>query len=90
MTILQTSKNPVTEQHFEIESVLPMEPPEDSDGSEWHSYTITQGHNTIHGYREGSLGSVTLAAETIVGQLNERRMGKRARAQLVIPSKKKS
>lgn len=78
------------EQDFEVTSVLPMEPPQDSAGSEWHCYVITQGHNTIRGYREGNLRSVTKAAETIVAQLNERRMGKRARAQLVIATEKKS
>jgi hypothetical protein len=78
------------DQDFEISSVLPMKPPKDSEGSEWHSYTITRGDNTIRGFREGSLSSVTEAAEVIVTQLNERRMGKRARAQLVIPSSKKS
>jgi hypothetical protein len=77
------------DQQFEITSVLPMEPPADSAGSEWHCYTITQGDNTIRGYREGNLGSVTRAAELIVAQLNERRMGKRARAQLVIATSKK-
>jgi len=78
------------DQDFEVSSVLPMEPPPDSEGSEWHSYTITQGDNTIRGYREGNLGSVTRAAELIVTQLNERRMGKRARAQLVIATSKKT
>lgn len=78
------------EQDFEVASVLPMEPPEGSEASEWHSYVITQGDNTIRGYREGNLNTVTEAAKVIVGQLNERRMGKRARAQLVIASSKKS
>lgn len=78
------------DQDFEITSVLPIEPPPESGGPEWHAYVITQGHNTIRGYREGNLGDVTRAAEVIVGQLNERRMGKRARAQLVIPTSKKN
>lgn len=67
-----------------------MEPPPDSESSEWHSYVITQGDNKIQGYREGSLTAVTSAAEVIVAQLNERRMGKRARAQLVIAKAKQS
>ena len=78
------------EQDFVVASVLPMEPPQDSDASEWHSYVITQGDNTIRGYREGNLKTVSEAANVIVGQLNERRMGKRARAQLVIANSKKS
>lgn len=78
------------EHDFEITSVSPMEPPNDAASSEWHSYVITQGDNTIRGFREGNLKTVTHAAEIIVAQLNERRMGKRARAQLVIATKKKS
>ncbi|MGB5625820.1 MAG: hypothetical protein WBM61_08820 [Woeseiaceae bacterium] len=78
------------EHDFEISSVQPMEPPSESDASEWHSYVIVQGPNTIRGFREGNLGTVTQAAELIVAQLNERRMGKRARAQLVIAKSKKT
>ena len=78
------------EHDFEITSVSPMDPPNDAVSSEWHSYVITQGDNTIRGYREGNLKTVTSAAELIVTQLNERRMGKRARAQLVIATNKKS
>ncbi len=80
----------MNDQYFEIVSVKPMDPPPDAAASEWHCYTITHGDNTIRGYREGSLKSVTSAAEVIVAQLNERRMGKRARAQLVIATSKKS
>ena len=80
----------MTEQFFEIESVSPTDPPRDAVSSEWHSYVITQGDNTIRGYREGNLKTVTLAAEAIFAQLNERRMGKRARAHLVIAANKRS
>lgn len=78
------------EQDFEISSVKPMDPPPDSAATEWHSYVIVQGPNTIRGSREGNLKTVTMAAEVIVAQLNERRMGKRARAQLVIAKSKKT
>lgn len=78
------------DQDFEVTSVLPIDPPADSEGNEWHAYTITQGTNTIRGYRQGGLNSVTQAAEVIVAQLNERRFGKRGRSQLVIPSSKKA
>jgi len=67
-----------------------MEPPSGSDAAEWHSYVIVQGPNVIRGFREGNLKTVTSAAEAIVIQLNERRMGKRARAQLVIAKSKKT
>ena len=75
------------ENDFHISSVQPIEPPSESAAGEWHSYVIVQGSNTIRGYREGNLRAVTKAAEAIVAQLNERRMGKRARAQLVIAKK---
>lgn len=75
---------------FQISSVQPMDPPSGAQASEWHSYVIVQGSNTIRGFREGNLKSVTQAAEAIVAQLNERRMGKRARAQLVIAKSKNS
>lgn len=78
------------EHDFVISSVSPMDPPPDAESPEWHSYVITQGDNTIQGYREGNLKTVTQAAEVIVAQLNERRMGKRARAQLVIAKAKQS
>ncbi len=78
------------EHDFEVSSVKPMDPPADSDASEWHSYVIVQGPNTIRGFRQGNLKTVTKAAELIVAQLNERRMGKRARAQLVIAKSKKT
>ena len=78
------------ENDFQVSSVQPMEPPSGSDASEWHSYVIVQGSNTIRGSREGNLKTVTSAAEAIVAQLNERRMGKRARAQLVIAKTTKS
>ena len=78
------------EHDFQISSVQPMEPPSGSDAAEWHSYVIVQGPNVIRGFREGNLKTVTSAAEAIVIQLNERRMGKRARAQLVIAKSKKT
>jgi len=52
------------------------------EGSGWHCYEIAQGPNIIRGYRQGNLRVVTEAAEEIVTQLNERRLGKNARAQL--------
>lgn len=43
----------------------------------------------IRGYRQGGLRAVTTAVEEIVAQLNERRMGKRGRVNLVVPTVKK-
>ncbi len=50
------------------------------DGYDWHCYVIVQGINTIHGYRQGNLRAVTL---------NERRLGKRGRVNLVPTAKNK-
>jgi hypothetical protein len=77
------------EENYEIQSVRPTEPPSDMEGSDWHNYVIVQGTNTIQGYRQGSLKSVTKAVREIVFRLNERRTGKRGRVNLVMqPSKK--
>jgi hypothetical protein len=77
------------EDAFQIVSVLPTKPPPDAQGSDWYCYVIAQGTNTICGYRQGNLRLVTSAVEEIVTQLNERRIGKRGRAHLVMPARKK-
>ncbi len=70
-------------QPYEIVSVQRAEPPPGLEGSDWYRYVITQGSNTINGCRQGNLKAVTLAVEEIVVQLNERRLGKRGRVNLV-------
>ena len=77
------------ENAYQIVSVLPTKAPPDAQGSDWHCYVIAQGANTIRGYRQGSLGIVTSAVEEIVTQLNDRRIGKRGRVHLVMPTWKK-
>jgi hypothetical protein len=77
------------EDKYEIVSVQPTEPPSDRDGSNWHSYVIMQGSNTIRGYRQGNLNSVRKAVKDLVFQLNERRTGKRGRVHIVMPKTKK-
>ena len=77
------------ERDYEIVDVHPSDPPVDMVGSDWHCYVIVQGANTIRGYRRGSLGAVTAAAEEIVLRLNERRMGRRGRVHLDMSSWKK-
>jgi hypothetical protein len=79
----------LAEESFRILSVRPSKPPHDAQGSNWHCYVIVQGTNTIHGYRKGNLGVVTNAVEEMVTQLNERRIGKRGRVHLVMPTWKK-
>lgn len=77
------------EENYEIVSVRPSEPPSNMEGTNWHSYVIAQGANTIRGYRRGSLSSVTMAVKELVIRLNERRAGKRGRVHLVMPTAKK-
>ena len=77
------------EEKYEIVSVQPTEPPSDMDGTNWHSYVIVQGTNTIRGYRRGSLSSVRKAVKELVLLLNERRAGKRGRVHLTMPKAKK-
>ena len=76
-------------QPYEIVSVQRAEPPPGVEGSDWYRYVITQGDNTINGCRQGNLKAVTMAVEEIVVQLNERRLGKRGRVNLVPTPKKK-
>lgn len=79
----------MTEEDYEIISVRPAEAPKDMSGSNWHCYIISQGANTIRGYRQGNLRAVTKAVEEIVLKLNERRIGKRGRVDLNMPGWKK-
>lgn len=70
------------EEDYKILSVQPTEAPLDMDGNDWHCYIIAQGNNTIRGYQQGNIRSVTTTVEEIVVRLNERRMGKRGRVHL--------
>lgn len=84
----------MAEQDYEIVSVAPTEAPDYLEGTGWHCYVIGQGTNTICGYRQGNLTSVTRAVEEIVLRLNERRFGNRGRVHLDMstrgkPAKKK-
>jgi hypothetical protein len=77
-----TGFSSIIAENFEIVSVKPSSTPEGMEGEGWHCYEIAQGTNTIRGYRQGTHKTVVEAAEEIVAQLNERRLGKGARAQL--------
>jgi hypothetical protein len=68
---------------YEIESIRRVKAPPDTEGTDWHRYIIVQGSNTINGYRQGNLKEVTMEVEEIVAQLNQRRLGKRGRVNLV-------
>ena len=65
---------------FKLESIVDEEGPTGTEGVGWHRYVITQGGNTIVGHRRGSLENVMVAAEKIVLQLNQRRVGNFSRS----------
>ena len=65
----------VIRQFYDIVSICQAEPPAGREGSNWYSYVIAHGKNTINGYRQGDLEAVTTAVEKIVAQLNERQFG---------------
>ncbi len=72
-------------QPYEIVSVRRAEPPPGGKGSNWYRYVIAfEGTNTLHGCRQGGLKAVTRAVEEIVAKLNERRLSKTSRGQLVL------
>jgi hypothetical protein len=75
---------------YGVVSIERSEAPSGTEGKNWYSYVIAQGPNVIQGYRQGSLKAVTEAVDEVVGQLNERRMGKRGRVNLVPTPKKKA
>ena len=87
---MSESTDTALEDNYEIVSVCPTEPPPSMTGTGWHCYLIVQGKNTIRGYRQGSLKSVTLSVEETVARLNERRMGKRGRVHLEMSSRNKA
>lgn len=67
---------------YQLSSVDKTDAPLEGDDGTWCRYTITQGTNTITGYKKGSRTAVTKAAKVIVADLNERRTGRRGRVHL--------
>lgn len=72
---------------FEIVSICAVSPPPGAAGADWHRYEISQGKNTIVGYRIGAPEIVREAVELIVDRLNMRRTHKRGRVHVVLHSK---
>ena len=77
---------PPAEGAYRLLAIEPTKAPDGSGTRDWFAYRITQGENLIRGYRRGSLASVTTDVEQIVVSLNERRMVRRGRVDL-IPAK---
>lgn len=72
---------------FQIVSIRAVAPPPGTAGADWHRYEISQGKNTIVGYRIGAAEIVQEAVELIVDRLNMRRMHRRGRVHVVLHSK---
>ena len=67
---------------YELVSVKRSAPPAGSDGNDWFRYRISQGTNTITGYRQGDLAAIEASLKETVIALNERRSPRRGRVQL--------
>ncbi|MBN1240242.1 MAG: hypothetical protein JXB36_17190 [Gammaproteobacteria bacterium] len=76
-----TARTP-NDEPFELVSVQKAAAPTGSEGNDWFSYTISQGTNTITGYRQGNLAVVKESLQELIVGLNERRSPKRGRVQL--------
>lgn len=61
---------------FKVDSIARTTAPPGAEGI-WHSYTISQGTNTIAGARAGTHDEVTMLVHEMIDRLNERRAGKR-------------
>jgi hypothetical protein len=84
-----TSKATPMPNSYQLDDIEKATAPDGGDGKDWYRYTITQGANTITGYKQGSQRAVTKAVKQIVVELNERRGGKKGRVHLT-PSRKKT
>jgi len=83
----KTTSTHVLEEAFQLGDIERAQAPDGGAGQSWFRYTITQGPNTITGYRQGSQRAVSKAVKDIVFELNERRNGKKGRVHLT-PSRK--
>lgn len=82
MSSEQTSGRTPNDAPYELVSIKKSAPPPGSDGNDWYSYRISQGSNTITGYRQGERAAVEAALRQTVVALNERRSPRRGRVQL--------
>jgi hypothetical protein len=64
---------------FRLVAIRHAATPEGCAGRDWLLYEISQGRNTITGYRRGDIKAATAEVEKIVVGLNERRMSKKGR-----------
>jgi hypothetical protein len=72
---------------YRLRVIEPTSAPDGSSGKDWFTYRITQGSNSIRGYKRGSREAVTAEVEQIVVSLNERRGVRRGRVDLTTTPK---
>jgi hypothetical protein len=75
------------EDAYRLLVIEPTSAPDGSGGKDWFTYRITQGTNSIRGYKRGSREAVTAEVEQIVVSLNERRGVRRGRVDLTTTPK---
>lgn len=80
----------MTDNPFALVSLTKSSAPPGGDGSNWFSYRIEQGANTITGYRQGTKAAIEASLRETVEALNERRSPRRGRVQLTQTRKPKS
>ena len=84
-TVSHPADNP--EDAYRLLAIEPTKAPDDSGGKDWFTYRISQGENSIRGYKRGSREVVTAEVEQIVVSLNERRGVRRGRVDLTTTPK---
>jgi len=80
--LTEQTPSDVGEDGYRIVAIQRADAPSGGVGRDWHKYLITQGINTITGYRRGDAAAVTTEVEKIVAALNERRHVRRGRVDL--------
>jgi hypothetical protein len=67
----ETQPDAKLESLYRLDSVVSTPAPDGSTDS-WYRYVIVQGHNTITGFRAGSLAELNPVLQNMVLRLNER------------------
>ena len=70
MTIILSNKKPYT-----LNSLIKCKPPFHADEKNWFKYKISQGANTITGYKCGEYDYVLQSVQVNIEQLNQRQTG---------------
>jgi hypothetical protein len=69
----ENTESVLDSQRFRLVSIAAAHAPTGCVGRDWLVYRISQGANSITGYRRGSLEAVSADVERIIDALNERR-----------------